>query len=174
MSSPVHQRTGLSKYLKALRDLCQRVIPAGSAGHSSGDKGSVNSHPENSNSALPVSILVRKGVRRTLFNMAFPMLAGTFAINAYNLTDAYFVARLGTPALAAMGFTLPVIMLLSCVAGGLGTGVTTLVSHALGRHDHAGAARVTTHGLALMLASNLGLMHAAYRFVRRGAAAEPD
>ena len=26
--------------------------------------------------------------------MAFPMLAGTFAMNAYNLTDAWFVAQL--------------------------------------------------------------------------------
>jgi len=124
-----------------------------------------------------MSVLVQHSVKRTLFNMAFPMLAGTFAINAYNLTDAYFVARLGTPALAAMGFTLPVIMLLSCVAGGLGTGVTTLVSHALGRHDHAGAARITTHGLALMLAVTAciivaGCLSITAIFARLGANAE--
>jgi len=99
-----------------------------------------------------MAVLVQKSVKRTLFNMAFPMLAGTFAMNAYNLTDTWFVSRLGTLPLAAMGFTFPVIMLLTCVAGGLGTGVTTLVSHAIGRHDHAAAARTTTHGLLLVLA----------------------
>jgi len=79
------------------------------------------------------------------------MLAGTFAMNAYNLTDTWFVAKLGTLPLAAMGFTFPVVMLLSCVARGIGVGVTTLVSHAIGRHDDADAARLVTHGMALTL-----------------------
>jgi len=96
-----------------------------------------------------MSVLVRDNVKRTLVNMAFPMLAGTFAMNAYSLTDAYFVSRLGTLPLAAMGFTVPVIMLLTFIAGGIGTGITTLVSHAMGRHDHTGAARTTTHGIVL-------------------------
>jgi len=99
-----------------------------------------------------MSILVQKSVKRTLFNMAFPMLAGTFAMNAYNLTDTWFISWMGTLPLAAMGFTFPVVMLLTCVAGGLGVGVTTLMSHAVGRHDAADAARITTHGLLLTLA----------------------
>ena len=93
--------------------------------------------------------LVRDRVRITLFRMAFPMLAGTFAMNAYNLTDTWFVSRLGTLPLAAMGFTFPVIMILTCMAGGIGTGVTTLVSHAIGRQSHDDAARVVTHGILL-------------------------
>lgn len=83
--------------------------------------------------------------------MALPMLAGTFAMNAYNLTDTWFVSRLGTLPLAAMGFTLPVVMLLTFVAGGIGTGVTTLVSHAIGRHDRDDAATLVTHGLLMIL-----------------------
>jgi len=83
--------------------------------------------------------------------MAFPMLAGTFAMNAYNLTDTWFVSRLGTLSLAAMGFTFPVVMLLTCVARGIGSGVTTLVSHAIGRHDHEHAAKLVTHGITLTL-----------------------
>ena len=79
--------------------------------------------------------------------MAFPMLAGTFAMNAYNLTDAWFVAQLGTFPLAAIGFTFPVIMLLSCVSMGLGSGITTLTSHALGRKDHVDAAHFATYGM---------------------------
>ena len=89
--------------------------------------------------------------------MAFPMLAGTFAMNAYNLTDTWFVSRLGTLSLAAMGFTFPVVMLLTCVAGGLGVGTTTLMSHAVGRHDGPDAARITTHGLALTLGVAAGM-----------------
>ncbi len=98
-----------------------------------------------------MSILVQQSVRRTLFGMAFPMLAGTFAMNAYTLTDTWFVAQLGTLPLAAMGFTFPVVMLLTFVAGGVGTGVTTLMSHAIGRHDHSAAAKLVTHGILLTL-----------------------
>jgi putative MATE family efflux protein len=50
-----------------------------------------------------------------------------------------------------MAFTFPVVMLLTCVARGIGAGVTTLVSHAIGRHDHEGAARLVTHGIVLTL-----------------------
>jgi len=99
-----------------------------------------------------MAVLVRRSVTRTLFSMAFPMLAGTFAMNAYNLTDTWFVSRLGTLPLAAMGFTFPVVMLLTCVAHGIGSGVTTLVSHAIGRHNHDDAARLATHGTMLTLA----------------------
>jgi len=96
--------------------------------------------------------LVRDRVRTTLFRMAFPMLAGTFAMNAYHLTDTWFISRLGTLPLAAMGFTLPVVMLLRFITGGLGTGITVLVSHAIGRHEHDDAATVVTHGIAFTIA----------------------
>ena len=99
-----------------------------------------------------MSVLVQRSVRQTLVRMAVPMLAGTFAMNAYNLADAWFVSRLGTKPLAAVAFTFPVIALLTFVAGGIGTGITTLVSHAMGRHDDADASRLVTHGIALTVA----------------------
>ncbi len=95
-----------------------------------------------------MSVLVQNSVKRTLVAMALPMLAGTFAINAYGLTDAWFVGRLGTYPLAAIGFAYPVIMLFSCVSIGLGSGITALTSHALGRNDREGAAHFATYGLA--------------------------
>jgi Na+-driven multidrug efflux pump len=98
-----------------------------------------------------MATLVDNSVRRTLFNMAFPMLAGTFALNAYNLTDTWFVSKLGTVPLAAMGFTLPIVMILRCLVHGAGTGITTLVSHAIGRKDYDTAARLTTHGMAFSI-----------------------
>ena len=96
-----------------------------------------------------MSVLVQRGVRETLVRMALPMLAGTFAMNAYNLADTWFVSKLGTKPLAAMAFTFPVIALLTFVAGGVGTGVTALISHAIGRHDREDASRLVTHGIAL-------------------------
>ncbi len=95
--------------------------------------------------------LVQKGVIRTLFSMAVPMLAGTFAMNAYNLTDTWFVSRLGTLPLAAMGFTFPVVMLITCVGRGIGSGVTTLAAHAMGRKNHLEAERFIGQGMIMGL-----------------------
>lgn len=99
----------------------------------------------------PMPVLVRNDVTRTLLSMAVPMLAGTFAMNAYNLTDTWFVSRLGTLPLAAMGFTFPVVMFLRCVARGIGSGVTTLVSHAMGREDGEDARTLSSHGILLTM-----------------------
>lgn len=96
-------------------------------------------------------VLTQRPVLSTLFWMGVPMLGGTFAMNAFNLTDTWFVAQLGTRPLAAMGFTFPVIMLLVSLTRGLGMGGTAAVSHALGRYDQVAAKRISTHALILGL-----------------------
>ncbi|MDD5539008.1 MAG: MATE family efflux transporter [Candidatus Omnitrophica bacterium] len=122
-------------------------------------------------------LLVRDRVLPTIMRMAVPMLAGTFAMNAYNLTDTWFVSRLGTDALAAMSFTFPVVMLLGFVMRGLGTGAMTVVAHALGRGKQKTAARITTHaaflssGVALCL-TVAGLLTIRPLFTRLGATGE--
>ena len=110
-----------------------------------------------------MSRLLQNSVRRTLFEMAVPMLAGTFALNAYNLTDAWFVSKLGLLPQTAIGFIFPVVMLFNCLAMGIGAGITSFVSHTLGRGLHAKAAHSVTHAVALVagiaaVAAALGLI----------------
>ena len=102
------------------------------------------------------------------------MLAGTFAMNAYQLTNAWFVSRLGTATLAAISFTFPVVMLFMFVTRGLGTGAMTLVAHALGAGDHKKAATLTSHSLLLgvvfaIAMSTLGLLTVTPLFSALGA-----
>lgn len=104
------------------------------------------------------STLTRQSVTSTLFHMAVPMLAGTFASNAYNLTDTWFVSRLGTNALAAMSFTFPVVMILRFVVMGLSTGAMAVIAHALGGGDRETATGLTTHAMMLSLVLSLIIM----------------
>lgn len=99
-----------------------------------------------------MAILTKGNIKKTLLNMSLPLLAGTFAMNAYNLTDTWFVSQLGKDSLAAMSFTFPVVMLVSSLAMGLGSGITALVSHAIGESKHEKASRIATHGLMMMTA----------------------
>ena len=96
-----------------------------------------------------MSKLINEPVHKIIIKMAIPMLAGTFAMNMYQLTNAWFVARLGTDALAAISFTFPVIMFFSVVTRGLCTGVMTLVAHAIGEKDNEKAAVLASHALLL-------------------------
>ena len=94
-------------------------------------------------------------IGRTMLRTAFSMLAGTLAISGYNIADTWFVSRLGTVQLAAMGFTFPVIMLIGCIYRGLCIGVMTPVAHALGGKKRNKAARLVTSGLMLMMLASL-------------------
>jgi putative MATE family efflux protein len=98
-----------------------------------------------------MSSLTENSVKRTLVAMAVPMLAGTFAMNAYNLTDAWFVSKLGLLPQTAIGFIFPVLMLFNCLSMGLGSGITSFVSHTIGQGFQHKAARATTQSVWFML-----------------------
>jgi putative MATE family efflux protein len=98
-------------------------------------------------------------------------------MNAYNLTDTWFVSRLGTDALAAMSFTFPIVMLLRFIIRGLGTGAMTCVAHALGEKKHQKAAELTTHAFLLALIvtcviSSAGILMIKPLFMRLGASGD--
>lgn len=79
------------------------------------------------------------------------MIMGIFAIVAFNLADTYFVSKLGTNELAAMGFIFPVVMLLAGIALGLGVGASSVISRAIGEGDDRRVRRLTTDSLILAL-----------------------
>ncbi|HNY65210.1 MAG TPA: MATE family efflux transporter [Deltaproteobacteria bacterium] len=124
-----------------------------------------------------MSKLVKESVLKTIVKMAVPMLAGTFAINMYNLTNAWFVSRLGTEALAAITFTFPVVILFMLMTRGLSSGAMSLVAHAIGGKDHNKAAMLTTHALILsvifgVIISVVGALTIEPVFSRLGASGE--
>jgi len=110
--------------------------------------------------------LTERAVKSTLFKMALPMLAGTIAMNAYNFVDTWFVAKLGTLPLAAMGFSFPVVMFITFIAGGISTGITAVTSSELGRSDRRAAARVVTHGIILIIIFSAILSIAGYLSIK--------
>jgi putative MATE family efflux protein len=95
--------------------------------------------------------LTRQPVGRTLFGLAAPMAVGIVALMAFNVVDTFFVAQLGTDALAAISLTFPVVALVFGITMGLGIGVTAVVSQVLGAGDRSGFRRLTTDALLLGL-----------------------
>ena len=95
------------------------------------------------------SKLTEGRVSHQLIKLSIPMVGGIFAVLAFSLADTYFVAKLGTKELAAMSFTFPVIMLLSSISMGLGTGASSIIARAIGEGDQRRVQRLTTDSLIL-------------------------
>ena len=90
-------------------------------------------------------------VGKVMFRLTMPMVYSIISLMAVGVVDAWFIGRLGIMELAALGFALPVIAAVSSVALGLGMGISTLVSRALGESDFARATALITDSRMLVL-----------------------
>lgn len=86
-----------------------------------------------------------------LLRMSLSMLIGFIAGAAYNVADTYFVSRLGTAELAAMGFTFPIVMTVFGLVMGIGIGTSSVLARQIGQADEAGTRLLTLHALLLGL-----------------------
>lgn len=96
-------------------------------------------------------LLVEGPVGPSLIKLTLPMTAAHYAMIGFNLVDTAFLGRVGTAELAAISFTFPVVLIVASIGQGLGTGMSAVISRAIGRGDTEEVQRLTTHGLALAL-----------------------
>lgn len=97
----------------------------------------------------PKAKLTEGPIAKTLIKLTIPMVFAMLGMIAFNLIDTFFVGQLGTNELAAMGFTFPVVMIISSVAMGLGIGASAVISRAIGEGNHDKVKRLTTDSLVL-------------------------
>lgn len=88
-------------------------------------------------------------VQTTLIQLMLPMLLGSLSMIVFNITDTFFVSRLGTQQLATLSFIFPVVLFAGSVSHGVGMGVSAVVSHAIGEKNPSKVKRLTTDGLIL-------------------------
>jgi multidrug resistance protein, MATE family len=101
--------------------------------------------------------------QRAVFALALPLMANSAVQIVLNLTDMWFMGRISTKALAAVGAVQWLILAAVLVLGGAGTAVQTLVA------QHYGAGRFSRAGEAVWTAI-WGMACAAPVFVLVGAA----
>lgn len=121
--------------------------------------------------------LTHGSVRKKLVKLTIPMLFGMLSMVMFNLVDTFFISRLGTNELAAMGFTFPVIMLIMSIALGLGIATASVISQAIGRGDRHQLKRLTTDSLIIsffvvVVFAVLGLLTMDWTFKLLGANAD--
>ena len=78
-------------------------------------------------------LLLQGPVVPTLLRMAWPNVLVMFAQAASGLIETWFVAKLGTDALAGMALVFPGVMLMQMIsAGAMGGGISSAIARALG------------------------------------------
>ena len=93
--------------------------------------------------------LTQGSVTRTLVKLTLPMFVAMFAMVGFNVVDTYFVGQLGVEQLAAMGFTLAVVMAVQSVTMGLGMGTTAVIAKVIGQGDTHETQRLNMNAILL-------------------------
>jgi putative MATE family efflux protein len=90
-------------------------------------------------------------IGRAVILLAIPMVLEMVMESVFALTDAFFVSRLGTDALATVGLTEAMITLLFAIAIGTGLATTAMVARRVGERDIAGARTAAAQSIVLGL-----------------------
>lgn len=95
--------------------------------------------------------------------LALPLAWGMLAMTSFNIFDSWFISRLGTQYLAALGFTIPFVMFFMGIIFGLAVGSTSALSRVYGGGDHEKFRRMSTDAVTLtaviiVSASALGML----------------
>src|SRR5436190_17495484 len=92
-------------------------------------------------------------VTRHLLHMASFMAVSMVVQTLYLLADLYWVGRLGKEAIAAVGLSGNLMMLVVALTQTLGVGTTTVIAHAAGRKDQPHAERGFNQSIVLSFAA---------------------
>lgn len=95
-------------------------------------------------------------MRRAIVLLSVPMVLEMGMESIFALVDAFYVSRLGVDAIATVGLTESVMVIIYSLAWGLSMGVTAVVSRRTGEKDHRGASRAAMQGI--LLATAIGLL----------------
>ncbi len=106
--------------------------------------------------AARTRLLLEAPIVPTLLRLAAPNVLVMFVQASVGLIETYFVAKLGTDALAGVALVFPVLMLMQMMsAGAMGGGISSAIARALGAGRRADADALALHALAIAVGFGL-------------------
>ncbi|AOY75303.1 MATE family efflux transporter [Clostridium formicaceticum] len=99
--------------------------------------------------------LLEGKIGKTFILLAIPILMAMLMQTFFNIVDTYFVSRLGTDAIAAMGLTFPIFMLSISLGSGVSIGISSLIARNIGAGEREKSFLAAANGLLLAVAMGL-------------------
>src|SRR5215470_18186487 len=94
-------------------------------------------------------------LRGAIVLLAIPMVLEMAMESLFAVVDVFWVARLGADAMATVGLTESVLMLVYCCAIGLSMAATAMVARRIGEKDPEGAAVAAVQALVIGILASL-------------------
>ena len=95
------------------------------------------------------------GLRRAIMLLAIPMVLEMVMESLFAIVDVFWVAHLGANAMATVGLTESVLMLVYCGAMGLSMAATAMVARRIGEKDPEGAAVAAVQALIVGIVASV-------------------
>ncbi|MFA4941354.1 MAG: MATE family efflux transporter [Patescibacteria group bacterium] len=95
--------------------------------------------------------LIEGSILKSIFALSIPIIFANILQTAYQLTDTFWVGRLGANAVAAVSISFPIIFLLVSLGGGLAMAGTILVAQYKGKGDKKSTDHIATQTIAMVL-----------------------
>ncbi len=93
--------------------------------------------------------LTQGPIQSHLIRMTIPMFFGISSMIIASMIETIYIGVLGANELAAYSFTFPLIMGLSSLSMGIGTGASSIIARAQGAGDRQRVRQLATHALIL-------------------------
>lgn len=122
-------------------------------------KNQINQNEENSSIETQTkqkkkeNIAIIKGDhKKAIRKLSWPIIVSMLVTFTYNLTDTIWISGLGTEALAALGFFMPIFLIIIGLGNGVGSGTNSIIARAIGAENKKRADNAAIHGIILTIA----------------------
>lgn len=109
----------------------------------------------------------RGPIGRAVVLLAVPMVLEVALESVFAITDIFFVSRLGSEAVAAVGLTESMLAIVYALAMGLGMGAAAVIARRIGEKDPEGAANAAVQAIAVAAVLSLILGISGYLLAPR-------
>ena len=102
--------------------------------------------------------ILNEDLKKVILRLSVPVMISNFLQSTYNITDTFWVGRLGSYAIAAVTISFPIVFLIISLSMGIGVGGSILIAHAVGKafktkkdEDNKQINLITTQTFVLLL-----------------------
>lgn len=95
--------------------------------------------------------MLETSVPKLITKMAVPTIIGMLITSIYNITDTWFISKLGTSASAATGIVFSLMSIVQAIGFTVGTGAGSVISRSLGEKESDKAQKTATTALMTAL-----------------------